>query len=155
MLAATRLGLVREQAPTQITDRLLQRFGLADAVSDEATRDALAAANHVAFGAVGGAGFALLTKRLPRSIPLIPAGMAYALGIWAISYAGWAPALRLMPPPEKDEPARPVLVIAAHLVYGGVLGALTPKRAARGKRAAARKRAAERRRVARAAGATG
>ena len=107
MLAATRLGLVREQAPTQITDRLLQRFGLADAVSDEATRDALAAANHVAFGAVGGAGFALLTKRLPRSIPLIPAGMAYALGIWAISYAGWAPALRLMPPPEKDE-ARPV-----------------------------------------------
>lgn len=131
MLAATRLGLIQEQAPQRITDRLLSRFRLADDVRDESSREALAAANHVAFGAVGGAGFALLARRLPSSIPLIPAGMAYAaLGIWTVSYAGWAPALRLMPPPDEDEPGRPVLMIAAHLIYGAVLGALTPKPAA-------------------------
>jgi len=126
MLAATRLGIVRRQAPEQITDRLLQRAGLTEDVRSDSARDALAAGNHLLFGAVGGIGFALLARRLPPTIPPIAAGVAYALMIWTVSYAGWAPALRLMPPPDDDEPARPAVTLGAHLVYGAVLGALTP-----------------------------
>ncbi len=126
MLAARRLGVVRRQAPQQITDRVLQRIGLADEVGSGAARDALAAGNHVAFGAVGGVGFALLARRLPPMVPPVATGVAYGLLIWMISYPGWAPALRLMPAPAEDEPARPALMIAAHVVYGAVLGAFTP-----------------------------
>ena len=136
MLAASRLGLVRRQAPEQITDRVLQRIGLAADVQSGTARDALAAGNHLTFGAIGGVCFALLARRVPRSVPPVAAGIAYALLIWTVSYAGWAPALRLMPPPEEDEPARPVLMVAAHVVYGAVLGALTPAGPATSGRAA-------------------
>lgn len=128
MLAATQLGLVRRQAPRHITDRLLQRTGLAGQVRDEDSRDALAAANHLGFGAAGGVIFGLLSRHLPPSAPRVAAGMAYGAMIWTVSYAGWAPALRLMPVPDDDEPARPALMLGAHLVYGAVLGALTPAR---------------------------
>lgn len=136
MLAASRLGLIQRQAPKQITDRVLQRIGLADDVESDVARNALAAGNHLAFGAVGGVGFALLARRLPRRVPPVAAGVAYGLLIWTVSYAGWAPALRLMPPPADDEPARPALMVAAHVVYGAVLGALTPARPATSGRAA-------------------
>lgn len=128
MLAATKSGIVQRQAPAQLTDRILQRTGLADDIKDEDTRDALAVANHLAFGAGGGAIFGLLSRHLPPSVPRVAAGMAYGAMIWTVSYAGWAPALRLMPAPEDDEPARPALMLGAHLVYGAVLGALTPAR---------------------------
>lgn len=128
MLAATQLGLVRRQAPRQITDRLLQRTGLAREVRDESTRDALATANHLGFGAAGGVIFGLLSRYLPPSVPRVAAGMTYGAMIWTVSYAGWAPALRLVPAPDDDEPARPALMLGAHLVYGAVLGALTRAR---------------------------
>ncbi|MDQ3493849.1 MAG: hypothetical protein M3452_11420 [Chloroflexota bacterium] len=115
MLAASRLGIV-------------QRMGLADDIKDQDTRDALAVANHLGFGAGGGAIFGLVSRRLPRSVPRVAAGMAYGAMIWTVSYAGWVPALRLMPAPHDDEPARPALMLGAHLVYGAVLGALTPTR---------------------------
>lgn len=128
MLAASRLGIVQRQAPAQMTDRLVQRMGLADDIKDEDTRDALAVANHLGFGAGGGAIFGLVSRRLPRSVPRVAAGMAYGAMIWTVSYAGWVPALRLMPAPQDDELARPALMLGAHLVYGAVLGALTPTR---------------------------
>jgi len=128
MLAATQLGLVRRQAPRQITDRLLQHTGLAGQVRDEDSRDALATANHLGFGAAGGVIFGLLSRYLPPSVPRVAAGMTYGAMIWTVSYAGWAPALRLMPAPDDDEPARPALMLGAHLVYGAVLGALTRAR---------------------------
>jgi len=136
MLAASRLGLIHRQAPEQMTDRVLQRIGLADDVDSGVARDALAAGNHVAFGAVGGVGFALLARRLPPRVPPVAAGVAYGLLVWTVSYAGWAPALRLMPPPAEDEPARPALMVAAHVIYGAVLGALTPAGPATSGRAA-------------------
>ncbi|CAN5728927.1 hypothetical protein BH24CHL8_BH24CHL8_11060 [soil metagenome] len=148
MLAASRLGLISRQAPEQITDRVLQRMGWARGVQSETARDTLAAGNHLAFGAIGGVCFALLARRVPRSVPPVAAGIAYALLIWTVSYAGWTPALRLMPPPEEDEPARPVLMVVAHVVYGAVLGALTPGRATTVDRAVPAQRADQAQRAA-------
>ena len=42
-----------------------------------------------------------------------------------VSYSGWLPALHLMPPPEQDRPGRQPSMVAAHVVYGAVLGALS------------------------------
>ena len=44
--------------------------------------------------------------------------------VYAVSYAGWVPALGALPPADRDRPSRQLVMAAAHLVYGAVLGAL-------------------------------
>jgi hypothetical protein len=41
-------------------------------------------------------------------------------------YTGVAPAIGAMPAPEDGRPGRPETMQNAHLIYGGVLGALVP-----------------------------
>jgi uncharacterized membrane protein YagU involved in acid resistance len=49
-------------------------------------------------------------------------GALYGLALWLVSYQGWIPALGLLPPPEQDAQGRTMAMIAAHLVYGAMLG---------------------------------
>jgi hypothetical protein len=72
-------------------------------------------AQHIGFGAAGGALFGLLTGTI-RPTPI--AGALTGLAIWGVSYGGWIPALRIMPPPAKDERGRQVTLIVSHIVYG-------------------------------------
>jgi hypothetical protein len=74
---------------------------------------------HLGFGVSCGA---LYGATAPRST--VTRGIAYALGVWAASYAGWIPALGILPPPHRDRPARQVTVLSAHIVYGAVLGGI-------------------------------
>ena len=67
--------------------------------------------------------FSFLRRFGPR-VPGWLVGVVYGLGVWAVSYKGWIPALGILPPPERDQPGRPVIMVAAHVVYGLVLGAL-------------------------------
>ncbi len=95
----------------------------AHAVGAEPTEpqaDVLASVSHVAFGILGGAGYALL----PRVGPPWLRGVVTAVGIWVFAYQGWVPALGILPPATKDRPERPAAMIAAHVVYGAVLGEL-------------------------------
>jgi hypothetical protein len=55
----------------------------------------------------------------------IAIGAVYGAAIWATMYGHVLPALGLMAPPERDRPGRPIVMLAAHLVYGAALGALT------------------------------
>ena len=50
--------------------------------------------------------------------------MVTGLSVWAVSYQGWVPALGILPKASEDRPARPAVMVAAHVVYGAVLGAL-------------------------------
>lgn len=86
----------------------------------EEQADVLASVSHVAFGALGGAAYALL----PRSGPPWLRGAATGLVIWGSAYQGWVPALGILPPASQDRPARPAVMVAAHVVYGVVLGEL-------------------------------
>ena len=45
-------------------------------------------------------------------------GIAYALTIWLVNYAGVAPSLGILPPISRDQPGRPTVIAAGHLVYG-------------------------------------
>lgn len=138
MVVARRAGLVHQHAPEGITRSLLVRSGIESSPSRE-QQDVVAGVLHLGFGAIGGVMFAAAAKPLARrgrplgQVPFTLSGMLYGLGVYAVSYLGWLPALGLMPPPPKDEPARPPLMVVAHLIYGAVLARLLgrPKSARR------------------------
>ena len=127
MLGAKRAGITGELPPERITRRAI------DAVSsdppDDHSPDALAAVAHLGFGASAGALFGLLVTRTGavHGSAAIAAlmGVMYATGIWLVSYQGWVPALRIMPPASSDRRGRVVTMLAAHWVYGAALGILT------------------------------
>lgn len=122
MLAAGRLGLMGKQPPEAIAERLLgwtSRLPWRERESNIAGSIA-----HLAFGAMAGIGFAWARQVVPGA-NRPGAGVVYALGIWASAYLGWVPALRILPRADRDRPGRPLIMIAAHLIYGAVLGLLT------------------------------
>ena len=101
---------------------------------------------HFGFGATAGAVYAWTAARvrLPwhgphvrlagRRVRLLAVarGLAFGLLVWAVSYAGWLPALGILAPAQDVPRGRNLLMIAAHLVWGACAGllvdALTPRR---------------------------
>ena len=106
-----------EQPPDVITTHAAHALG---AEPTEGQADALASVAHLAFGAAAGAAYAVLPAWGPAPLR----GVATGLAIWSSAYQGLVPALRIMPPASDDQPGRPGVMIAAHVVYGGVLGLL-------------------------------
>jgi hypothetical protein len=109
-------GPYGEQPPKRLVRRLARRAGVPARRGGLGTWLASAAA-HLGFGISCGALYATV---VPRSTA--PRGMAFALGVWAASYAGWIPALRLLPSPDRDNRRRAWTTLTAHVVYGAVLG---------------------------------
>ena len=126
MVAGDRAGLMGEQPPTAVATSALAGAGI-DRPSARAS--VLAPAAHLGFGAGAGVIFSFVRRLLPP-LPGWLVGVVYGLGVWAVSYKGWIPALGILPPPERDRPGRPAVMVAAHVVYGLVLGSLVraPKR---------------------------
>ena len=104
--------------PRRVFARAAARAGLARR-SDTDEKTALAAGAHFAYGTTFGILYALWRGRRGGSLA---SGIAFGLALWAASYAGYLPALRLVPPPDREDPAQTERLIAAHVVYGAVLG---------------------------------
>jgi uncharacterized membrane protein YagU involved in acid resistance len=121
MAAARRAHWLGTPPPKKLTDRLLRRLRVP---TRSHHRWAMTAVNHLAFGAVAGMPFALLSRRLESQAARLAAGGIYGVAVWAAMYQGVLPALGLMPDPRRDRPGRPVSMAIAHLIYGGVLGVL-------------------------------
>jgi hypothetical protein len=127
MLVARRAGLMSELPPHEIASRSVDRTPARDdAHSDE--RRGLGWITHFVFGAGAGALYALLRNVVRTPGPAWFHGAGYALGVWFVSYMGWLPALGLMPRADRDEPGRQPAMVAAHLVFGAVLGMLVQPR---------------------------
>ena len=120
MVAGDRSGLMGEQPPTLVSRHALRKLGIGKPRQDGPRLAPLA---HLGFGAAGGTLFGL-SRRLVPDLPRYLHGVLFGLGVWAVSYKGWIPALRILPPPERDRPGRPVVMVAAHVVYGLVLARL-------------------------------
>lgn len=117
MAAASAAGLLGEHPPESIVRHAARATGQSP---PRPTVRALAAVTHLGFGAGVGAGYALL----PAVGPPVARGTATALAVYVASYQGWLPALGILPPASDDRPARPTVMVAAHVVFGAVLGLL-------------------------------
>ena len=113
MLAADRR--MGEQPPDAIAKKAAHFVG---ADPSESQADAMAVGLHIGFGATVGAVYALL----PRVGRPVARALAVSMAVYAASYQGWVPALRILPPADEDHPVRQKTMIAAHVVYGVVLG---------------------------------
>jgi uncharacterized membrane protein YagU involved in acid resistance len=101
--------------PRRIIDSVVIRAGLDEEV-DEVTRRELALLNHFAYGAAVGAAYGPIADRVPVH-PAIT-GIGYGVGVWAVSYLGWVPALGILEPATEQPVRRNALMIAAHMVWG-------------------------------------
>jgi hypothetical protein len=111
LLAAAAAEVMREQPPVLIVRKFLPNL-------QEPLVQAASWAAHFAYGAAGGA---LHHAVLLRSSPA--AGAGYGLLLYAGSYEGWVPVAGILPPAHADDRRRVAVMVAAHLVYGAVLGA--------------------------------
>ena len=80
---------------------------------------------HFGFGAAAGAVYSLVASK-PQKHPLAK-GMLFGVGLWTVSYSGWIPAAGILRFPTKESKRYLFLEVMAHLVWGGFLGALTPR----------------------------
>jgi uncharacterized membrane protein YagU involved in acid resistance len=110
----------RSLPPVQITAETAERLGT-HPDTNELLRAATAA--HFGFGAVTGSLFIPLLGRALAAHPL--AGIGYGVGVWALSYYGWVPALRLMPPASRHSAQRNLAMILAHVAWGAALSLIT------------------------------
>ena len=121
MLAAESVGLMGEHPPEIMAKKGMRAVGIAP---KEPATDVVATAAHLAFGAAAGAVFGVMRERV--DLPASPTlqGIGYGLFVYTVSYTGWIPAIHIMPPPQRDRPGRQPSMVAAHVVYGTVLGKL-------------------------------
>jgi uncharacterized membrane protein YagU involved in acid resistance len=97
--------------PREIIERTLP--GAVDRHAGEQTRREMTLAAHFAFGAAAGVPFAVGTRsRSPA------AGALYGVVVWAASYLGWVPAMRILKPASEHPTRRNLLMIGVHLIWG-------------------------------------
>ena len=107
--------------PRQVFTGLARRLGFAQKTTGD-ERTALASGAHLAYGAAFGALYALWRRKRGGSLT---SGLAFGLAVWASNYAGVLPAAHIVPPPDEEDPAQTARLVAAHVVYGTVLGLAT------------------------------
>jgi hypothetical protein len=125
MFAAQKLGLLGKMPPAKITEDMLARGGVP---ATKTERRALTTLMHVGFGAGCGALYSLLRPGRPSMARAAVEGAVFATGVWGASYAGWIPALGILPPPHDDRKDRQVTMVVAHWIFGAVLGIVVAAR---------------------------
>jgi hypothetical protein len=94
---------------------MLRKADLHDDISEDG-KEQFSVAAHFGYGAGVGTIYALAEPVMP--LPRGLRGPAYALAVWAVSYAGWLPAVKTLPPPQKRPAGRNLLLVVSHLVWG-------------------------------------
>jgi hypothetical protein len=87
----------------------------------EPTRSVTSGVAHLLIG--GGAG-ALYGTLMPRRLRGWASGLAFGIGVWAIGYEAVMPAATDIVPAHRDRRSQAATIFVAHLIYGGVLGAV-------------------------------
>ncbi len=114
--------------PRHVMLRASHKAGLGRHVAGGARRTGVTLVAHFAYGGAAGSVFGPLARLTGLSPILV--GLGYGLGVWCVSYLGLLPAAALFPPATDVSARRNALMIAAHLVWGAALGALTSSRLA-------------------------
>jgi hypothetical protein len=128
MLVAGAAGLMGEQPPKAVAKKATA--GLTGRVPSEPASRALASWAHMAFGAGAGTMFGLAHRNAEGRSATVLEGVLFGIAVRLVGYCGWIPALGILPPPRRDRASRPPSMVAAHVAWGTVVGALTPVTAA-------------------------
>ena len=107
-------GLMERQPPPIIVESFFPGW-------EEPTQNAVAVLSHVGYGAGAGAVYGLVC--VPQNRNALT-GAVYGALVWAGGYEGWLPLLNILPPAHHDARGRALTMVAAHLMYGSVLGTL-------------------------------
>lgn len=105
-------------APREIFDEVTERVEVDDDLT-ESEKTNLSLGAHFAYGTTTGAIYGMLPIKHNAAN-----GVAYGLGVWAVSYLGWLPAMEILRPATEHPARRNALMIAAHVVWGASLGAM-------------------------------
>jgi len=108
--------------PRQITERILGEAGVKPKL-DEQERAAITTLAHYGFGASAGCLLGVVASD-PRTLPRPLTGALVGTLVWVTSYMGWLPATGIRRNATKEPTGRNVQMVAAHLVWGCVAGAL-------------------------------
>lgn len=76
--------------------------------------------SHFGYGATMGTLYSLLAKKVP--LPAVVKGPLFGLLIWAASYLGFLPLIGMSESGQKEPVRRNLMMIAAHVVWGSVMG---------------------------------
>jgi uncharacterized membrane protein YagU involved in acid resistance len=79
-------------------------------------------ATHLTYGSLWGALYALVQTSVKQ--PPALAGMLYGLAVWLVGPGLLVPAMKLMRPPHKDDPARTTTFVAGHVLFGIAVAAV-------------------------------
>jgi hypothetical protein len=110
--------------PRQIAMAVAEEAGVKEQLNPpERTTFTLAA--HFGYGAATGAIYAPMA--IENRWPPVASGVGFGLAVWAASYLGLLPALRLLSPATEHPPKRNALMITAHAVWGVTLGLLVDR----------------------------
>lgn len=107
--------------PREIIDEIATRAELHDDLSEN-SKTALTFAGHFAYGTATGALYPLLISN-----PNPANGAAYGLAVWGASYLGWLPAAGILGSATKHPARRVALMVAAHVIWGASLGAISDR----------------------------
>lgn len=95
--------------PRELTEQMLP--------ASPSNLPALTVLAHFAYGAAAGSLFGCVPDRWRGT------GSLYGVGVWALSYLGWIPALNILKPATRHPPKRDLLMIVSHVVWGTALAA--------------------------------
>ena len=118
----------RRIPPREVVDRAIDKAAETTGERpnlDRSDRLAITTIVHLGFGAAAGAVYAA-TVGSRRSSALT--GVAYGVVVWALAYGVGLPSLRLHPAAARDTKDRNEVLLASHVAWGAVLGALLPHR---------------------------
>lgn len=106
--------------PERITTKIAKRLGFGHKM-DKPKRVGASLLAHFGYGANMGAMYVPFTRWL--RLPPFAKGAVFGLIVWAGSYFGLLPALKLPEQAPKQPAQRNLLMIVAHLIWGTTLGA--------------------------------
>ncbi len=119
IIVARRAGLIGTPPPVEISANIANRSGFLPKRRHEGIPVTWIAA-HFGYGATCGVVHALVVPPLPGRTAA--KGLLFGELVWAVSYLGYLPAMKLYPAADDDAPPRTIVMIVAHAVFGLVLG---------------------------------
>ena len=109
--------------PKQVAEKMASKAGAEGLVDREDELLTTTGVTHFGYGAATGAVYATIAPHI--DLPAEAKGAAYGLAVWACSYLGWLPAAGIREPATRRPASENAMMIAAHIVYGVVLGKVT------------------------------